>query len=98
MELLTYLKLRTCLSASLITVKEGERTPMTSIYVIASLIFLFTVPFMAFIIAILQHVKNINVAIHLPLLDNCCASQKRGKEDPVDDWMAYVGNHDNFLM
>lgn len=50
---------------------------MTSIYVTASLIFLFTVSFIEFIITILQHVKNINVAIHLPLLDNCYASQKK---------------------
>lgn len=61
---------------------------MTSIYVIASLIFLFTVSFMAFIITILQCVKNINVAIHLPLLDNYYASEKRGKEDPAEHWMA----------
>lgn len=34
-------KLRTYLSALLITVKEGERTSMTSIYVIASLFFVY---------------------------------------------------------
>lgn len=77
MGLFTDLKLRTYLSASLITVKEGERTPMTSIYVIASLFFLFIGSFVSLIITILEHVKNINVAIHLPLLDNCCASQKQ---------------------
>lgn len=70
---------------------------MTSIYVTASLIFLFTVSFIEFIITILQHVKNINVAIHLPLLDNCYASQKKRRKRSyrtVDG----LCNHDNFLM
>jgi len=39
---------------------------------------------MALIITILEHVKNINVAIHLPLLGNCCSSQKRGFCETLD--------------
>lgn len=54
--------------------------------------------FVAFIITILEHVKNINVAIHLPLPGNCCASQKRRKENSVEYWMVSVGNHGKLLM
>lgn len=95
MGLLTYLKLRTCLSASLITVKEGERTPMTSIYVIASLIFLFTVSFMVFIMTRILMLPFICLCLTTAMLHK---KRRKDPADPVEHWMAYVGNHDNFLM
>ena len=88
------LKLGTCLSASLITVREGrgKEHPWPPFMLLPR----FVLFIYLFIYLFIEHAKNINVVIQLPLLHSWCTSEKKG--DPVEDWIASVGNHDSFLM